>query len=279
MQERQKGKYEKTTGKTSRFPGSLTSRLILLLAASLLVCVGIVAAKYIQNASGDSVFHAPEFYFYSNRLSATPKSYTLNSDVTSVSFILTNYADDLRFSELDIEYSIQVTDDDGNDSQSAVLIVTGDSTLTGKVKSLVTVDLTNLKPGVTYTVTATGTAGYTQTLTANFTVSDKDENVYKHLDTTHDEYIVLTVWTHNVTGPLTIDFPAGLIPDNTNPGMEGVQNFKEGAYKADKFTVVGFPKYSSQTYRFFRTGGAYTVEQFDVYIGEKTYEAVSSDLP
>ena len=46
-----------------------------------------------------------------------------------------------------------------------------------------------------YELEVTSTAPYTTTLHATFVIKDTDTNLYYHLDTTPDAYVVLTIWT------------------------------------------------------------------------------------
>lgn len=265
------GKYLKK--KAPRKGGTL--RVWLLLALVLLTSggIGTTVAKYIQSTGGKILMKAPEFYFTSNYLTAEgDASYMLNSGTTEVEFTLSNMADELRFSDVEIGYNITLAKsvaDAAGELSSYGGTFAGDS---GKTAAVV---LKNLVPGVTYTVTATGNAGYSQTLSGSFTVADKDQNVYKNVMTSPDGYLLLTVWTHNVAGTMNVSFPAGLVPDNTNADMGSVFNI-DGS--TDSSFASTFEKYSSQTYRFF---GSASAGSFDVTgtINGITYTAAESALP
>lgn len=270
------GKYQKKRWRKKRI---LPVWLLLLLVLLTTGGIGTAVAKFMQSSTGQAFVKAPEFYFTSDLLSAENPHYVLNSAVDHVTFTLRNSADALRVSEVSIDYEVTV------DNGASVQYEPGatdpeelSNTLPEDIKTEVTYTLGNLKPGVTYTVTAKGDAGYTQTLWATFTVSDKDENVHKHLEVSRDGYMILTVWTHNVSGTLSVSFPDDLIPDNTNVDMGSVYN-KDGG--AASFTVDSFGKYSSQTYRFFYNDGTYDARNFTVSVSGngKTYLAESADLP
>ena len=240
--------------------------LLALVAAS---GIGMTFAKYSHGDAGQTMVKAPEFYFTSDLLTAVePPHYVLNSSVNKVTFYIRNRADEYRVSEVPINYNVTV-----NDAE----LISG--TIAAGASDDVAVVLSNMEPGETYTVTATGEAGYTQTLTASFTVSDKDENVYKNLMVSRDGYMILTVWTHNVEGQLSVSFPQALIPDNTNTHMETVYNKDAGGSSSFGAT---FGKYHSQTYRFFSTGATYNADDFWVSVsgdGNTTYTAVEANLP
>ena len=192
----------------------------------------------------------------------------LNSNATSISFTLGNNIDDIRFAEDDINYTVTIS---GGAMEGA-----SEGTLTGTLKtgavSIDTLTLSNLERGKTYTVTAIGKAGYEKTLSATFTVSGDEENVYKHL-ADHGAYYLLTVWTENVSGnAMNITFPDGLVPDNTDDVMKNVKNLKSDVYEKDSFidSTSFTSAYSSHQYRFFKDGaGAITVKDFEVWLNEK----------
>lgn len=243
--------------------------LVLILAVLIAGGIGSSAAKYTQSDSGQTMVEAPEFYFTSDLLSVEPQNYVLNSGIQEVNFTLRNRADELRVSEVPIDYTVTAT---------SGTITPEQGNISAGVQPNVEVELSDMQPGVIYEVTATGNAGYSQTLKAVFTISDNEEDVYKNLEMSSDDYyMLLTVWTHNVKGDLTIEFPENLIPDNTYEGMESVYNHSGGE---NKFTVDNFEKYSSQIFRFFHSSGIYSASDFDIYIenGGNKYPAETASL-
>lgn len=249
--------------------------IIITLLIVLLFTVGGVFAKYIYNSGGMGLLSAKEFYFTSNLLTENTAKYVLNSKTTEISFTLGNNADKLRFSQDNIKYSITVECKKGG-NPPIVTYADGEQVLSGGSVDTTSVTLEGLTMGETYTVTATGKAGYKQTLKAEFTVSDKEENVHMHLDTSNDAFVLLTVWTHNMTGPLTVITPAGLIPDNTDPILRKVYNYSGTEYGAVQFTDnTNFTEaYSSYTYRFFISEDkSYDINKdFNVFIKKNDIE-------
>lgn len=237
--------------------------LLTSLAAAVVLtacAVGGIYAKYVYDRDRFGLVGTPSFYFQSDLLMAGGARYTLNSGTKSVTFTLTNSADDLRFSDEDISYT--VTSDGGSLSVM-------EGTLTKKIKSEDTVTLSGLEDGKTYTVKAIGKAGFEETLTATFTVQSDAHAVYMHTDTSNPTFVVLTVWTKDLSGTVTVTIPEGLIPDNTDPSME-------------KFTTetrqfqFRLEKYSSVSYRFF-VGRWDKTTQFGVTLkndGTETHTAV-----
>lgn len=214
---------------------TLLLSLVLAVILTTLALSGIYA-KFVYNRDGFGTVVAPNFYFESDRLTTDGANYTLNAGTTEICFTLTNSADDLRFSDNDIAYT--VTCSDGT-------LSVGEGTLQSGQKSTVEVTLSGLQDGMTYTVWAVGTAGFEQSLTATFTVTSEPHEVYMHtqIDATKT-YVVLTVWTKDLAGKVTVTLPQGLIPDNTDPKMSGFTTATESFW-------FDLEKYSSVSYRFF----------------------------
>lgn len=266
-----KGKYEHKHSHIRK------RTIIITVLIVLLFTVGGVFAKYIYNSGGMGLLSAKEFYFTSNLLTENTAKYVLNSQTTEISFALGNNADKLRFSQDDIKYSITVGCKSGDSyPEENIKYADSEQVLSGGSVDTTSVTLEGLTMGETYTVTATGKAGYKQTLKAEFTVSDKEENVHMHLDTSNDAFVLLTVWTHNMTGPLTVITPAGLIPDNTDPILRKVYNYSGTEYGAVQFTDnTNFTEaYSSYTYRFFISEDkSYDINKdFNVFIKKNDIE-------
>jgi hypothetical protein len=266
-----KGKYEHKHSHIRK------RTIIITVLIVLLFTVGGVFAKYIYNSGGMGLLSAKEFYFTSNLLTENTAKYVLNSKTTEISFTLGNNADKLRFSQDNIKYSIMVECKSGDSyPEENIKYADSEQVLSGGSVDTTSVTLEGLTMGETYIVTATGRAGYKQTLKAEFTVSDKEENVYMHLDTSNDALVLLTVWTHHMTGPLTVITPAGLIPDNTDPILRKVYNYSGTEYGAVQFTDnTNFTEaYSSYTYRFFISEDkSYDINKdFNVFIKKNDIE-------
>ena len=231
--------------------------LILLVLLAFIFLISFVegtSAKYVKDlGTDDAVIRAKEFYFSSNLLKEGGSNYTLNPGTKSITFELRNHDDQLRCSEDDLTY--EVTADNG--AVVKVLLGIGSQQLDGGKISSHRVQLSGLQDGVTYTVTAIGRAGYEKTLSATFTVNKQDEGVYKYLQMDPSgAFVLLTVWTENVSGPVTISTDlTGLIPDDTDAALSGINNYNknnEGAkYGAINGAAGSLETYSSHTYRFF----------------------------
>lgn len=238
----------------------------LFAVAVLIAAIEGVSAKYMKEMEYDNtVVRAREFYFSSDLLTVGGETYSLNPGTKSITINLRNYDDALRFSEANIAY--EVTVDEG-----ATVLDAGEPKLEGGKSTTKQIQISNLKDGVTYTVTAIGRAGYEKTLSATFVVKSQSKAAYKYLEMDPSgAFVLLTVWTEDASGEVSISIPAGFIPDTTDSALAGMQNYNTDSkyqavsgYKAGELGV-----YSSHTYRFFMEEpfAAYNKDQFVVTVG------------
>lgn len=215
--------------------------MLLVMTVILSSAVSNLFAKYVSTQTKQQTATAPQFYFESDLLTEEGAAYTFSSAMGQISFYLYNHADELRVSEIDINYTVTVTCEEED-------IATVQGTLSASANGTsARINLPPLTPGKTYTVQAVGENGYTRTLRATFYVTD-ESGFYKYVDTTNLYFVELTVWTQNTTDTYTVTFPAGLIPDNTCEGLETVQT-------TGRTFCVNLTPYSSQTFRFFIPDG------------------------
>lgn len=246
-----KGKHS-VSAKNRKKTGALLAAAGIVLA---LVLIGVVGARYLYKSESQGSIHAAEFYFTSDLLDGA--THTLAPGTTEITFYLGNHADSLRYAETPIEYTVKV---DGNAPTGAGLTGT---LAAGSVQDQ-QVTITGLEPGKSYTVTAVGEGGYHKTLTAILEIPKAEQFLYKYLDTTNGEYVLLTVWAKGVEGDVTITSPHTVIPDNTDAVM---RNARTGEPFTDSVSFKG-TDYASHVYRFF--GSGVTVDNFTVKCGETT---------
>ena len=220
----------------------LSVRVILWVLAAFTVvtmlAVSGIYAKYVYDSERYGMVTSPNFYFESDLLKKEGAEYILNAGTDAVTFTLTNSADALRYSDEEIAFTVTAT---------AGTLSTASGTLASGGNHSVTVTLSNLEDGATYTVTAIGTAGFQEKLSATFTVEKDEQTVYMHADTSDPAFVVLTVWTRDLEGNITVTVPAGLIPDNTDPVLRDLTTKNEN----QDFTYSNLGKYSSVSFRFF----------------------------
>ncbi len=203
----------------------------------LVILAGAAIGRYQHQFQSEGSVRAKEFYFTSDFLDGG--THTLAPGSTEVTFMLGNHADDLRCSEVDIDYEVTVS------SGAVVTPDAGTLHMGGVADAEITVS--NLQAG-TYTVTAVGTGGYSQTLTATIVVPPKTARLYQHQDNVPGEYMLLTVWNEgDEPGTVTIAYTG--IPDNTNPNMTD--------WGLNGTRTVQIEPRASKVFRFF--GGTVTV--------------------
>jgi hypothetical protein len=237
----------------------LAGALVLLLAIPLVNGIGTAGAKYLRQGTNTGFFRAKEFYFNSNMLGTDAPEHIINATYDSVTFELHNFTDALHFTEETTYCTLQLGVKEGGSLTDESLSV-DEVELDGNSCSSETVTLSDMKPGITYTVTATAktgdplieTTGYKQTLSATFRLSNLDEGFYYHLSNEYGVY-TLEVWAENVNGSVDIRLPEGLEPDNNNLRMEAIRNKNGDVYKA--FTIADDISFDSPgggwTYTFF----------------------------
>ena len=229
-----------------------------------------VYAKYVKKNDTTGGVKAKAFYFQSDLLTEETAVYNLSSDTTSVNFTLQNFADALRVTEDNINYTVTVTTTGEGIPNAELSGIT--SSLQGNTTDTDTLTLSNLKPGGSYLIEVVGEAGYISNLSAQIDIMPYPEIVYKHVTENASE-IILTVWTENVSGNVLISFNGtGLIPDTTMPQLATLYNLEAGSYKA-------FENYDDPTedlaanttrhYRFWKDTG-FAGGEFTVTVGEKT---------
>lgn len=238
--------------------------VIALILVITLAIIGGTYGYFIHKNADDGVVVSSNFFFESDYLSEEGKTYTLNTSTTKISFKLKNYADDLRWSENDIEYTITVNG--GTLSQK-------EGKLPKDNKSYHIITLSGLEEGKTYNVSVIGEAGYTKTLKATFIVRNHEIEFYKNIDASNSNFVSLTVWSKNIEGIASVVFPDGVIPDNTCKDMENVLTIN------GKFEVNIEP-YSSYVFRFFKGQGYDINSEFAVYINHNgvNIEAISQKI-
>ncbi|MBQ9960951.1 MAG: hypothetical protein IJP00_03500 [Firmicutes bacterium] len=244
-----------TNGKAEKNNKKTLGLVVLLFVLVIGLGTGIFG-KYIYDNYGENAFAAKNFYFTSDLLKVEGAEYRLSSNASSVTFTVGNNADELRFSDDTINYSVTTT---GGTLSSA------EGQLTGGVLSKQAITLSGLEKGQTYTVTVTGDTkntsdadeiGYVIILKASFKISDDEKYIYTHVETDNlkSTYAVLTVWTGNIKGDVSIGYDGtDLIPDSTDVVLNDVHNYDGSRYGNIQVTDDNNfeDTYSSKSYRFF----------------------------
>ena len=246
--------------------------LILAIGFIVLGVVGGAYGYYFHKNKFNGYTEASNFYFDSDFLVENGKVYNLSVGTTTVTFELRNFADSLRYAENDISYEVVITNNaklnitNSTDSDSSDSKVK--STLSGNEKSTHLITIEGLENGQEYTVTAVADSGYTKTLSATFVVRDIEKNFYQKVSE-NAPYVILTIWTENISGEVTIEFPEGLIPDNTCEGMENVLT------NSGSFSIT-CGVYSSYEFRFFKETENIETYNFNVILKTSENEIITA---
>lgn len=242
------------------------SKTVAFLIIGCLV-IGILAsvgAKYVHETKRDAVAVAKVFYFTSDLLDGgIHEIAAMESDGTaSVTFQLMNHADDLRCSEVDIDYEVTVkSEDDSDDSDDSVEINSSKGTIQKGSDQNALITLSKLAAGKTYIVTAKTSNTYQKVLSGKIKVQEADNKVHASLqDKTN--YIELTVWSVDYSGNITIQYADSLIPDNTDDLMT------TNAAKSKNLTINNWGKNTAHVFRFFKESTS-TSKNYDVTVKEQ----------
>ena len=254
--------------------------VFLALVISVLVTSGVLA-KYLYVIKDETLpVNSKTFYFESNYLTEDNHTYKLNSGTTTIQIELYSFENELRVSEVDCTYTVKVISEDTsfkiNDQaytgEGITLSIAADD-----IDKTAIVTLDGLKDGNSYKVIVTADGGYQKTLSATFEVAPAQNRCYMSVDNSNDHYVVLTVWTENVTGTAGISFPSGLIPDTSDPILASITNYDGDSFVADTFyDNESFTEaFFSRSYRFFKTE-EYQSGTFTVTIDDITAEAATN---
>lgn len=237
----------------------------LILFAIPIIFIGTTLAKYSSNTNQEVVFEAKNFYFESDLLhdATNPISYTYQKGVDEISIALKNNIDDYNFSEVEIQYEVKITDQEGNSITDK--LGTTVRSQTGEISNTAIeskeVKFTNLQAG-TYVVTATATKPYEKTLQGTFTLLALNEEItYEVSDSENSSVLYLTINTNDYSGDLAITWPKGVCPDSTNENFQSVDSGFDGGS-----TVVSISADSEYSFRFFKSDltDVFTDENFSV---------------
>ena len=174
--------------------------IIILIILILLLPVGITFSRYITENIRNYIMEANHFFFNSDKLVSGGVTYGINNwggaGNIEIQFELNNHKNNILTSDTDIEYTLDITCDNGLicslSSDSGVIQVaekTDDFTLT----------LTPTRPfndneSVTVTVSATSSTPYVKTLSATFVVTVGRRGIdYEIRDSLGSPYLMFTV--------------------------------------------------------------------------------------
>lgn len=202
--------------------------LIIAVTVAALASVGTLLARYITTRQGEADMQSGNFYVSSSHLEASGADYSVTSWNTSgISFDVFNYekANPSLVADGDIKYTVAVpsgwmiTVVDGNGA--TVEAVDGIYTFSGSdgaTRHTVTVKCyTAASDGDVIDVTVSTVSPYSKELSASFTLIGDPEPEYR-IDN-KGTYVLVTLYSNNYSGAVTVKWTADFSPDNTNSLM------------------------------------------------------------
>ena len=138
----------------------------------IMISISSVSAKYIRQTELTGVVNARNFYFVSDLLDGGVHQVMVKED-TMASVTLMNYINEERYSEVDIDYVVEVRDTD-KDEKSSLKVSPAAGTITKGQRNAVEIVVSGLKAGHTYKITASTDNTYAKTLTGVVKVNADD---------------------------------------------------------------------------------------------------------
>lgn len=250
--------------KNKLFKNTILKNFFIIFIFIFFIFVGHAFAKYLMKINQKFLYDAKDFYFESDLLSErNQNSYTYKDGVDYIEFNLNNNVDDLRYSEVNINYVVELTDLDGNNVKNkfgdVVDSINGsfskDTLDSNKIK------FENLASG-TYVVTATSIRPYKKQLQANFIlISLNDKISYKVSDVKDSPILNLTISTNDYSGNVKIKWPTGVAPNSTDSVFSNVDT----GYSTGNVTVP-FGANSEYVFLFFKEDSSSLYSDIDFLV-------------
>lgn len=226
----------------------------------------VVLAKYHLNINERILYDASDFYFESDLLADNnnKQSYTYKRGIDYIEIMLNNNIDSLRYSEVKINYTVTLTDingntvkdKDGNNVNEINGVLQKDKIDSNKIV------FDNLPSGI-YVLTAISTKPYKKQIYANFILTDEDKDITYYVSDVKDSPILnLTVSTKEYSGNINISWPKGMAPDSTDTTFANV----DSGYLSGN-AIVSFNANSEYIYRFFKEDASTVYSSADFVVG------------
>ena len=246
----------------------MTLSLILVVLSTVLIVLSasVTLAKYARVDKDDDPVTPKSFYFESDILGDTNNVPAYYLGVNEIRISLMNFADSLRYSEVDITYDLTISEGGAVIEEKSLRNQTLTAVNNGPADA-VTHIISGLAFGKTYTVTATATAPYAKTLTATFTVYDERNSVsYSVYPSTAeaqtatygDKVVYLEIKTNEVGKKVAVYWQNGYVPDNAY----GIQGDSQGTVDLN----VELEPYSTYVLKFYKSNSATTYDSTRFFV-------------
>lgn len=229
--------------------------------------VSFSLAKYISTRNTNFLYEAKSFYFVSDLLSDNidQKSYSYKRGIDTISLNLSNNIDELRYSEVTIEYEVSITDLDGNSIQDkdGNTISSIQGTLSKGEINTTKIEFANLSSGA-YVVTAKAIKPYKKQIQANFILTDNDYTIdYEVSDAVDSPVLNLTINVTDYSDKIKISWPDGVAPNNTNSFFKDVNT----GYSNSNI-IISFGANSEYIFNFFKEDPTSVFDSSDFIVEE-----------
>lgn len=201
--------------------------LILFILIITIGIIGIIIgtkSKYVEKEEDIHQVNTSDFYFESNSLSEEEKEYDYNDwngqNKYDIEFKLSNYADQLRISDTEIEYDIsaQIIEPQSTENIKTECTINGVTTSTGKfeknqttgkddeIKISITTNGEKVNDGVTLKVTATAKSPYAKTIQAIYKINVSDQKTHDISLKDEGDYERLIIKTYYYSAKMKITY-------------------------------------------------------------------------
>lgn len=250
-----KRKHKKNEKSVNRNSEKIKSFLfifaIILVTIVITIIVQNAFAKFkSSNVTQTQVYEAKSFYFESDLLKEeNSETYTLKKGEDAITVKLKNNVDNLRYSDIEINYVVKITTMDGKAvvDKSGNIVDNKTGILSNNGIEEQEIKFINL-PGGNYKVVAESVSPYVKKLQANFSVADSNKNIsYVVNDSKGSPVMRLTVKSNDYTGNIKIEWSKGLAADSSDGKFKDVNSgFKQGS------AIIDFVADSEYTFQFFK---------------------------
>lgn len=206
---------------------SNNNTLILFITILTIGIIGIIIgtkSKYVEKEEDTHQVNTSNFYFESNTLSEEEKEFDYNDwngqNKYDIEFKISNYADELRISDDEIEYEIstQIIEPKSASNIQTECMINGETTNIGKfskeqnkgkddnIKVSITTNGEQINDGVTLKITATAKSPYTKTIQAIYKISVSDKKTYEINLKDEGDYERLVIKTYYYSAKMKITY-------------------------------------------------------------------------
>lgn len=247
-----KRKHKKNVNRNSeKIKSFLFIFAIILVTIVITIIVQNAFAKFkSSNVTQTQVYEAKSFYFESDLLKEeNSETYTLKKGEDAITIKLKNNVDNLRYSDIEINYVVKITTMDGKVvvDKSGNIVDNKTGILSNNGIEEQEIKFINLPEG-NYKVVAESVSPYVKKLQANFSVVDSNKNIsYVVNDSKGSPVMRLTVKSNDYTGNIKIGWSKRLAADSSDGKFKDVNSgFEQGS------AIIDFVADSEYTFQFFK---------------------------